>query len=532
MQRTTSLSSIQPNSESLCIIWGYTGILQGAVDFFLASERRPKFSTIYLFSYDPNSLRTETTRFGENICHVPIQSIYNLDLKHIPSNDTLPIDLGCLDASFSHFNILCDRASIVPYVSQLSRARFFYVMKSHFFLLLQGYRKIFIYFESCPHYPAEYVLDICSSFHPNASKVYSHDTTLSNYFLMTKNMEDKLNPSEWIKLDDIAAKSNDISLMDWLPSASKFVKRTIQSDSHNINTASTGSLSQFTENLNSSSFWLSSLGPQQYLERYSSAIDRIASNASENSGWNSGLLMCGRPDASSVRELYRQYIFKSFELLEYYGTICLSPELIYEKARSSCFVPLHYQPERSTFPDGGCYFDQIRFIQEIRSKLNHKYPILVKEHPTQLVQSFPNPQCGLWRDKSFYRQILDIPNTYFVPLSISQHDLLFRSRLVATVTGTSGWQALMLGKKCIFGGFPWYGAHHNSFGLGTINSINDLMKQPDLAPVDGLCSAIVFFENIRHGLHRAGFVETENADSLCKTTKAWGEAIITASNIS
>jgi len=524
---------VNTHPVSLCIFWGYAGLLKNSVDYFLASKRRPRFSSIYLFTYeDINFIKSENSAYAENVQYVSIKDVYNLDqrIELGATKDSLAaMDLGCLDANFSHFNILCDRCSIIPTVSQVQRARFFRHMKKYFIRLLQSYQKVVIYFESYPHYPAECVLDICVKYHPNATTIYSHDTTLANYFFMTKNIESKVKPSSWIKCDDTSFRTNNVSLSDWLSDALRLVKTVVDSDNKNVNDASTGSLSRFAERLNSSSLILSSLTPQDYLQMFSPAINRIAYDAARNSNWNSGLLMCERPDENIVRDVYCQYIYKSFELLEYYNALCLSVSEIYKKARKACFVPLHYQPERSTFPDGGDYFDQIRFIEEIRSKLHLDYPIIVKEHPTQLVQKFPNPQCGMWRNKAFYDEIKNIGNTYFAPLNVNHHSLIYESRLIASVTGTSGWQALMLGKRCIYGGFPWYGGHANSFNINDLASIDELMQMHDISPTDGLCSAIAFFENIRPCLHRAGFIETENLEDMANAAVAWGEAIVSAS---
>ena len=524
---------VNTQPESLCIFWGYAGLLKNSVDYFLASKRRPRFSSIYLFTYeDVNFIKSQNSAYAENVQYVPIKNVYNLSQRielAATSDSFAAIDLGCLDANFSYFNVLCDRCSIIPTVSQFQRARYFRHLKKYFIRLLRSYQKVFIYFESYPHYPAEYALDICAEYHPNATKVYSHDTTLANYFFMTKNIESKVKPSSWIKCDDTSFRSNNVSLSDWLREGLHLVRTIIHSDNINEDDASTGSLSRFAERLNSSSLILSSLTSQAYLQLFSSAINGIAYDAARNLNWNSGLLMCESPDEKIVRDVYHQYVCKSFELLEYYNASCLSVGEIYKIAHKACFVPLHFQPERSTFPDGGDYFDQIRFIEDIRSKLDSDYPIIVKEHPTQLVQQFPNPQCGMWRNRSFYNEIKNIENTYFVPLNVNQHSLIYESRLIATVTGTSGWQALMLGKRCIYGGFPWYGGHPNSFNLNDLGSINDLMRMPDFSPVDGLCSAIAFFESIRPCLHRAGFTETENPEDMTNAAVAWGEAIVSAS---
>ena len=82
--------------------------------------------------------------------------------------------------------------------------------------------------------------------------------------------------------------------------------------------------------------------------------------------------------------------------------------------KESIYVPLHFQPERSTCPDGGNYTNQILFIKKIREKTD--LPILVKEHPTQIVQSFPNPQTLMARNKQFYEEVMNIENTYFISM--------------------------------------------------------------------------------------------------------------------
>lgn len=129
----------------------------------------------------------------------------------------------------------------------------------------------------------------------------------------------------------------------------------------------------------------------------------------------------------------RQYIKKkTIQLKKFYNsksikTIPLGKQFV--------FVPLHYQPERSTCPDGGVYSNPYLFLQNIVAIIPSDVLILVKEHPRQF--NFARVRNQVYRSEFIYDQMLKHPNVRFIDTSFSTQDILAHQLLegVFTVRG-------------------------------------------------------------------------------------------------
>lgn len=119
------------------------------------------------------------------------------------------------------------------------------------------------------------------------------------------------------------------------------------------------------------------------------------------------------------------------------------------------YFPLSFQPERTTSPQGGIYHDQILAAETIASALPEGWELYVKEHPSQWWLRGKERYSSA-RYAGYYERIAQIPRVRLVPIEISSFDLTERSKTVATITGTAGWEALVRGKSPIVFGIPWY----------------------------------------------------------------------------
>ena len=100
----------------------------------------------------------------------------------------------------------------------------------------------------------------------------------------------------------------------------------------------------------------------------------------------------------------------------------------------NCF-PLHFAPESSINTPAPFYIDQERVIDSIL--LSDPKPLLLREHPALFGK----------RKLNFYRNILKKPNVYFTKLDDNVHDLIDRSEVIFSVTGTVIIEAFFKGKK-------------------------------------------------------------------------------------
>lgn len=115
-------------------------------------------------------------------------------------------------------------------------------------------------------------------------------------------------------------------------------------------------------------------------------------------------------------------------------------------------VFLHFQPERTSLPEGLGYAQQIRLILEVLASLPRDFTLVVKEHPA----IFRNIFNRKVRDKSFYEKIHLLPNVLWAPLTLTPFELIKRSSAIITLTGTVAVEAAMKSTPVLFYGVAQY----------------------------------------------------------------------------
>lgn len=103
------------------------------------------------------------------------------------------------------------------------------------------------------------------------------------------------------------------------------------------------------------------------------------------------------------------------------------------------YFPLHKEPEVSLLVYGSFCLNQIEIIRQIARSLPIGMKLVVKDHPA-------GPG---YHPLSFYKKIAEIPNVVLVPASFSNRTLIRFSQLVTIISGSTGLEALMLGKPVI-----------------------------------------------------------------------------------
>jgi hypothetical protein len=117
-------------------------------------------------------------------------------------------------------------------------------------------------------------------------------------------------------------------------------------------------------------------------------------------------------------------------------------------ARSEKYVyfPLHVEPELSLLLYAPFYTNQLAVIQNIAQSLPADTCLYVKEHPAALGS----------RPLKYYKELSKIPNVQLVSPRTKSLDLIRHSKGVVTITGTSGMEAMLLGKPTITLGDVYY----------------------------------------------------------------------------
>lgn len=117
------------------------------------------------------------------------------------------------------------------------------------------------------------------------------------------------------------------------------------------------------------------------------------------------------------------------------------------------YFPLHYQPEMTSVPRGGQWFDQIAVIAAIAAALPDGWRVVVKEHPSTFVRHLFGEQG---RYDGYYETLASIRSVAVAPLGEPASAILSHCRGVATVAGSTGVEAVLRGKPAIVFGHPWY----------------------------------------------------------------------------
>lgn len=146
---------------------------------------------------------------------------------------------------------------------------------------------------------------------------------------------------------------------------------------------------------------------------------------------------------------------------------CLNSKFIY--------VPLHFQPERTSLPEGCNHFDQVEIVQALAKIIDPDTIIAIKEHKTQFSSAYPfDPH----RTQSFYDELLNVRNVVLIPDTQNSLEMIENALCVATNTGTAGWEALCRNVPVLVFGAAWYrdcpGAFYGSKPETYKNAISEI----------------------------------------------------------
>ncbi len=181
----------------------------------------------------------------------------------------------------------------------------------------------------------------------------------------------------------------------------------------------------------------------------------------------------GTSDLTPSRRLYMwsKRFFRADDRLRIIRTV--RNALAYRSARRPepttgepfIYFPLHLQPEATTSPMGGAYVDQYLALETLVRALPQGWKIVIKENP---VQKFAK------RDLGFYEHLGSLDSVHLVSRKIDTFGLIERCKVIATITGTAGWEALFKGKPAVVFGHAFY---RDAPGVIAVESVEDLATE-------------------------------------------------------
>lgn len=164
------------------------------------------------------------------------------------------------------------------------------------------------------------------------------------------------------------------------------------------------------------------------------------------------------------KNMHKYQAYKSFGFKEVENLL---------KSKNYIYFPLHLQPEMTTSNLGGMdYRCQMQAIKDLLKILPDNWVLVLKENPKQ---------DWRYRSSAFFASLINDERILLVNIATPSKLLIHYSRLVATVSGTVGWEAIRLKKPVVSMGKSWfsslYGVTKFSFDLDVIKLSNFDIKQ-------------------------------------------------------
>ena len=120
--------------------------------------------------------------------------------------------------------------------------------------------------------------------------------------------------------------------------------------------------------------------------------------------------------------------------------------------------PTHFQPEASTLVQAPYYLDQAALIDDLSKSLPVGHRLYVKEHLTNRGR----------RPLSFYRRIRETLGVRLLGPDEDTFALIRDAAAVAVITGTVGWEGLLLGKPVVSFGEVFFNMHPGVYRAGRL----------------------------------------------------------------
>ena len=112
-----------------------------------------------------------------------------------------------------------------------------------------------------------------------------------------------------------------------------------------------------------------------------------------------------------------------------------------DKIGKYAYFSLHVQPELSTNLWAPIFTNQFDLIRQIAISLPYGMTLVVKEHPIMIGK----------RGKKYYEKLRSLPNVKIINPMIKTDEIIRNKNcdLVTVISGTTGFEAALLGKKVI-----------------------------------------------------------------------------------
>jgi hypothetical protein len=165
------------------------------------------------------------------------------------------------------------------------------------------------------------------------------------------------------------------------------------------------------------------------------------------------------------------YYFPKKQLAAYYEQLATPVDL---KKKFVIFA-LHYQPERTTMPEGGVFEHQLLAIKMLARSLPKGWLIYVKEHPRQF--SLNDVRTNNFRDRNYYDRLAEIPQVRLLPVAQNTAELIPKAQFTASVQGSIGWEGLLQGKPALIFANAWYAPCRSAYQVSSLAECSKVVAE-------------------------------------------------------
>jgi hypothetical protein len=196
----------------------------------------------------------------------------------------------------------------------------------------------------------------------------------------------------------------------------------------------------------------------------------------------------------------------SFEYLFFKLGLIIKNKLLYRSYKSLCskvdlsqkyiYFAASYQPEATTLHSSRSHED-VSLVLDMLSKYAPKgWVIYYKEHPYTFVHNSLSTLSK--RNKAIYENLAQYPNVKLISPYEKNFDLISQSQVVASIAGTSTWEAAVRGIPSMCFGSVWYKGCKSIFSINNVQNLQDAFKDisngyiPDSKDIERYAASVAY----------------------------------------
>ena len=305
----------------------------------------------------------------------------------------------------------------------------FYIYRISFFLNFFNINNIkYAFFDSTPHFPIQFIIfQVLKYF--KIKSIILHRTDISNLYILKSDISPKKNYELNI--------SNNYN--------KNLIKNYFSNNKPSIWQKRSFELNERSKSLNKYKFFKSYF---VFLELLMKVLYEEIFHKSNNTP---SIFFLNQFSIANRIYLKQTFILKYQEISKFIRNNSIKPNLNLK----FIYFGLHFQPERSTLPEGGIFVDQFKAIQILSKSIDKQTYIYVKEHPRQ-IDLYPDLRRLNSRNINFYQKILKLKNVKLIDTYFPSEQLLNKSFINSTITGSIGSDSIKIKKPVILFSESWY----------------------------------------------------------------------------